>query len=167
MSIIDGVASYWGLEPRTIYFEAFRGMSLQWLPQMEQSLPANASRSRQAIRLLELSGGQFGIQFVERHCPLESALVHEDGHTRRSKCFALGRDVILSITVSSRLRRNIAVAVMSLVNNVSPGQYAIHQSKALHLPQMNGSGISMLEQLTRQAIHARLDKECGDIWMAS
>jgi hypothetical protein len=40
MSTIDGAASYWGLKPRTIYFEAFRGMSLQWHPQMEQSLPA-------------------------------------------------------------------------------------------------------------------------------
>lgn len=40
MSTIDGAASYWGLKPRTIYFEAFRGMSLQWFPQMEQSLPA-------------------------------------------------------------------------------------------------------------------------------
>ena len=40
MSTIDGAASYWGLKPRTIYFEAFRGMSLQWFPQMEHSLPA-------------------------------------------------------------------------------------------------------------------------------
>jgi len=40
MSTIDGAASYWGLKPRTIYFETFRGMSLQWHPQMEQSLPA-------------------------------------------------------------------------------------------------------------------------------
>jgi hypothetical protein len=40
MSTVDGAASYWGLKRRTIYFEAFRGMSLQWHPQMEQSLPA-------------------------------------------------------------------------------------------------------------------------------
>jgi hypothetical protein len=40
MSTTDGAASYWGLKPRTAYFEAFRGMSLQWHPQMEQSLPA-------------------------------------------------------------------------------------------------------------------------------
>jgi hypothetical protein len=40
MSTIDGAASYWGLKPRTVYFEAFRGMSLQWHHQMEQSLPA-------------------------------------------------------------------------------------------------------------------------------
>ena len=40
MSTINGAASFWGLKPRITYFEAFRGMSLQWSPQMEQSLPA-------------------------------------------------------------------------------------------------------------------------------
>ncbi|KAG9242200.1 hypothetical protein BJ878DRAFT_544482 [Calycina marina] len=43
ISTIDGAASWWGTRPRGFMFEVFRGMSLQWSPQMEQSLPAKVT----------------------------------------------------------------------------------------------------------------------------